>query len=212
MAQGQDPVFNGPTLDWTQDHKSYERFQSWERQVQLLLGSVYEDRDDAFKARLVQLWMGKDSYPLVKMWEDKGDLRRTRADGTHDATGPGNLPQTYITKLDEFFKPKQNTLMAIREVWTDFQQGNEELNSWITRVSNAVQLANYHVLPARMTIRDRLVRDILLNGCNSQKAKTRIMKEGADVLLPAVINILQEEKQAQQFEPKQVNYIKYDAR
>ena len=203
MAQGQDPVFNGPTLDWTQDHK---RFQSWERQVQLLLGSVYADKANAFKDKLVQLWMGKDSYPLVKMWEDAGDLPRVNAG---DA---GNLPATYLTKLNEFFKPKQNTLMAIREVWTDFQQGNEELNSWITRVSNAVQLANYHVLPARMTIKDRLVRDILLNGCNSQKAKTRIMKEGADVLLPAVINILQEEKQAQQFEPKQVNYIKYDAR
>ena len=102
--------------------------------------------------------------------------------------------------------------MAIREVWTNFQQGNEELNSWITRISNAIQLANYHALPAGMTIKDRLIRDILLNGCNSQKAKTRIMKEGADVLLPAVINILQEEKQATQFEPKQVNYIKYDAR
>ena len=126
MAQGQDPVFNGPTLDWTQDHKSYERFHSWERQVQLLLGSVYADKANAFKAKLVQLWMGKDSYPLVKMWEDAGHLPRANAG---DA---GNLPATYLTKLNEFFKPKQNTLMAIREVWTDFQQGNEELNSWIT--------------------------------------------------------------------------------
>ena len=206
MAQGQDPVFHGPTLDWTQDHKSYQRFEKWERQVDLLLGSVYADKANAFKAKLVQLWMGNDSYPLVKMWEDAGDLPRVNAG---DA---GNLPATYINKLREFFKPKQNKLMAIREVWTDFQQGNEELNSWITRVSNAVQLASYHELPDRMTIKDRIVRDILLNGCSSQKAKTRIMKEGADVLLPAVINILQEEKQAQQFEPKQVNYIKYDAK
>ena len=206
MAQGQDPVFNGPTLDWTQDHKSYERFQSWERQVDLLLGSVYADKPNAFKAKIVQLWMGKDSYPLVKMWEDAGELPRANAG---DA---GNLPATYIRKLNEFFKPKQNKLMAIRAVWTDFQQGNEELNSWITRVSNAVQLASYHVLPDRMTIKDRIVRDILLNGCNSQKARTRIMKEGADILLPAVINILQEEKQATQFEPKQVNYVKYDAK
>ena len=141
MAQGQDPVFNGPKLDWTQDHKSYERFQDWEREVRLLLESVYEDKDDVFKARLVQLWMGKDSFPLVKMWKDAGDLRRTRADGAPDATAPGNLPATYFTKLDEFFKPKQNTLMAIREVWTNFQQGNEELNSWIARILNAIQFS-----------------------------------------------------------------------
>ena len=175
MAAGQDPVFHGPVLDWTQDHKSFQRFEKWERQVDLLLKSVYADKANAFKARLVQLWMGNDSYPVVKMWEDAGDLPR------ENAGDAGNLPATYINKLREFFKPKQNKLMAIREVWTDFQQGNEELNSWITRVSNAVQLADYRTLPDGMTIKDRIVRDILLNGCNSQKAKTRIMKEGADI-------------------------------
>ena len=112
---------------------------------------------------------GKKSFPLVKMWEDTGDLRRTTPEGNLDARAPENLPQTYFTKLDEFFKQKQNTLMAIREVWTNFQQGNEELNSWIARILNVIQLANYNNLPAGMTIKDRLVRDILLNGCNSQK-------------------------------------------
>ena len=55
----------------------------------------------------------------------------------------GIFQQHTFTNLDEFFKPKQNTMMAIKEVWTNFQQGNEELNSWIARISNAVQLANY---------------------------------------------------------------------
>ena len=206
MAAGQDPVFHGPKLDWTQDHKSYDRYQDWEREVKLLLGSVYMANTDAYKSRLVQLWMGKESFPLVKMWEDAGDLPRDRADAA------GNLPATYFEKLDAFFKPKQNTMMAIKEVWTNFQQGNEELNSWIARISNAIQLANYHDLPEDMNIKDRLVRDILLAGCNSQKAKSRIMKEGPNVLLQPVINILQEEKQATQFEAKSVHYVKYDAK
>ena len=206
MAAGHDPVFQGPKLDWTQDHKSYDRYQDWEREVQLLLGSVYSANTDAYKARLVQLWMGKESFPLVKMWEDAGDLPCDRGDAA------GNLPATYFRKLDAFFKPKQNTLMAINEVWTNFQQGNEELNSWIARISNAIQLANYHDLPEDMNIKDRLVRDILLTGCNSQKAKSRIMKEGPAVGLQAVVNILQEEKQATQFEAKSVHYVKYDAK
>ena len=149
MALGQDPVFHEPRLDWTQDHKSYERFKDWERECRLLLDSVYDDMDkeNPFKARLVQLWMGKDSFPLVKMWEDAGELCRTTPEGNVDARLPGNLPETYFTKLDEFFKPKQNTLMAVREVWTNFQQGNEELNSWIARISNAIQLCSYHNLP-----------------------------------------------------------------
>ena len=95
---------------------------------------------------------------------------------------------------------------------TNFQQGNEELNSWIARISNAIQLANYHDLPEDVNIKDRLVRDALLSGCNSQKAKSRIMKEGVGISLQDVINILQEEKQSTIFEPKQVNYVKYDAK
>ena len=43
------------------------------------------------------------------MWEDAGDLPR------ENAGDAGNLPVTYINKLREFFKPKQNTLMAIKE-------------------------------------------------------------------------------------------------
>ena len=121
MALGQDPVFHGPKLDWTQDHKSYDRFKDWEREVQLLLNSVYGTKPDVFKVNLIQLWMGKESFPLVKMWEDAGDLPHDRADAA------GNLPVTYFTKLDEFFKPKQNTMMAIMDVWTNFQQGNEEI-------------------------------------------------------------------------------------
>ena len=206
MAQGQDPVFHGPKLDWTQDHKSYDRYIDWQREVQLLLDSIYSATTNAYKSRLVQLWMGRESFPLVKMWEDAGELPR------ENAGDAGNLPATYFAKLDAFFKPKQNTMMAIRDVWTNFQQGNEELNSWIARISNAVQLANYQDLPEDMNIKDRLVRDILLAGCNSQKAKSRIMKEGPNVLLQPVINILQEEKQATQFEPKQINYVKYDAK
>ena len=128
---------------------------------------MYADKANAFKARLVQLWMGNESYPVVKMWEDAGDLPR---ENVGDA---GNLPATYINKLREFFKPKQNKLMAIREVWTDFHQGNEELNAWIARVSNAVQLADYQNLPDRMNIRDRIIRDILLNGMQFPKGQNQ---------------------------------------
>ena len=158
MAQGKIQYSNGPKLDWTQDHKSYDRFLDWKREVILLLEiQCMKTKPDAFKANLSSTYgWEKNHFHLSKCGKMPGDLRRTRADGAHDAAAPGNLPQTYLTKLDEFFKPKQNTMMAIREVWTNFQQGNEELNSWIARISNAIQLANYHRLPAGMTIKDRL--------------------------------------------------------
>ena len=71
--------------------KSYDRYQDWEREVKLFLGSVYNANTDAYKSRLVQLWMGKESFPLVKMWEDAGDLPRDRADA-EEIFQPHTLP------------------------------------------------------------------------------------------------------------------------
>ena len=118
------------------------------------------------------------------------------------AAQPGNLPDTYFNKLDTFFKPKQNALMAVREVCTNFQQGGGELNSWIARITNAIQLCNYHQPDL----------NILLTVCNSQKAKTRMMKEGEEITLDKVKNIPQEERQATIFKAKPVHYVKYDAK
>ena len=56
----------GPKLDWTRDHRCYERFLDWKREVELLFNSALTKASNAERSSYVQLWMGKDSYPIVR--------------------------------------------------------------------------------------------------------------------------------------------------
>ena len=69
---------------------------------------------------------------------------------------------------------------------------------------------------------DRIIRDVLIIGCNSNSARDKIIQQGEAVSLNQVIEILQTEEsthstmqQIQDFQKKpiqQINYTAYDAR
>ena len=69
---------------------------------------------------------------------------------------------------------------------------------------------------------DRIIREVLIIGCNSNFARDRIIRQGEAVSLNQVIEILQTEEsthstmqQIQDFQSKpvqQINYTTYDAR
>ena len=69
---------------------------------------------------------------------------------------------------------------------------------------------------------DRIIRDVLIIGCNSNHARDKIIRQGEAVTLNQVIEILQTEEsthstmqQIREFEKKtvqSVNYVSYDSR
>ena len=202
----------GPKLDWTRDHRCYERFLDWKREVELLFNSALTKASNAEKSSYVQLWMGKDSYPIVRKWtaENKLDFtRRVAADG--EPISSGFLPETYFELLEAEFKPKANRIISIIHLWTQVKQGNIELNEWITRIINLVEECGY-------TDKNRIIRDALIVGTNSDRAKEKIVRKGSDATLEEVLEILQTEYSTnlmvQQYnsETKNVHYLKYDSR
>ena len=125
--------------------------------------------------------------------------------------------QTYWDLLDEEFKPKGNKLLSIIELWTRSKQGDKALNQWLTHVYNLVNICKY---PDDST--DRIIRDVLIIGCNSNSARDNIIRKGEAITLNQVIEILQIEEstrstmqQIQEFQGKpvqSVNYVSYDSR
>ena len=91
--------------------------------------------------------------------------------------------------LDEEFKPKGNKLLSIIELWTRSKQGDKPLNQWLTQVYNLVNICKY---PEDST--DRIIRDVLIVGCNSNHARDKIIRQGEAVTLNQVIEILQKQK------------------
>ena len=215
---------SGPKLDWTRDNQMYERYRIWRKKVEFIFCSALADSTPKQLVSYLKYWMGDQGIPLIEKWESTGKLdysnsRETPATegGRRKALSSGYKLQTYWDLLDEEFKPKGNKLLSIIELWTRSKQGDKPLNQWLTQVYNLVNICKY---PEDST--DRIIRDVLIVGCNSNHARDKIIRQGEAVTLNEVIEILQTEEsthstmqQIQGYDKKptgSIYYQTYDSR
>ena len=100
-------------------------------------------------------------------------------------------------------------------MWTRSKQGDKPLNQWLTHVYNLVNVCKY---PGDSP--DRIIRDVLIIGCNSNHARDKIIRQGETATLNQVIEILQTEESThstmQQIQASTntapINYVSYDSR
>ena len=215
---------SGPKLDWTRDNQMYERYRIWRKKVEFIFCSALADSSPKQLVSYLKYWMGDQGIPLIEKWESTGKLdysnsRETPATegGRRKALSSGYKLQTYWDLLDEEFKPKGNKLLSIIELWTRSKQGDKPLNQWLTQIYNLVNICKY---PENST--DRIIRDVLIVGCNSNHARDKIIRQGEAVTLNEVIEILQTEEsthstmqQIQSYDKKStgsIYYQTYDSR
>ena len=215
---------SGPKLDWTRDNQMYERYRIWRKKVEFIFCSALADSTPKQLVSYLKYWMGDQGIPLIEKWESTGKLdysnsRETPATegGRRKALSSGYKLQTYWDLLDEEFKPKGNKLLSIIELWTRSKQGDKPLNQWLTQIYNLVNICKY---PENST--DRIIRDALIVGCNSNHARDKIIRQGEAVTLNEVIEILQTEEsthstmqQIQSYDKKStgsIYYQTYDSR
>ena len=215
---------SGPKLDWTRDNQMYERYRIWRKKVEFIFCSALADSTPKQLVSYLKYLMGDQGIPLIERWESTGKLdysnsRETPATegGRRKALSSGYKLQTYWDLLDEEFKPKGNKLLSIIELWTRSKQGDKPLNQWLTQIYNLVNICKY---PENST--DRIIRDVLIVGCNSNHARDKIIRQGEAVTLNEVIEILQTEEsthstmqQIQSYDKKStgsIYYQTYDSR
>ena len=168
---------SGPKLNWTRDNQMFERYRIWKKQVELIFRSALSQATPEEKTSYLKYCMGVQGIPLIEKWETTGKLDYSNADetpttegGRRRALSSGFKLQTYWDLLDEEFKPKGNKLLSIIELWTRSKQGDKPLNQWLTQVYNLVNVCKY---PENST--DRIIRDVLIIGCNSNSARDKII-------------------------------------
>ena len=215
---------SGPKLDWTRDNQMYERYRIWKKKVEFIFCSALADSTPKQLVSYLKYCIGDQGIPLIEKWESTGKLdysnsRETPATegGRRRALSSGYKVQTYWDLLDEEFKPKGNKLLSIIELWTRSKQGDKPLNQWLTQIYNLVNICKY---PEDST--DRIIRDVLIVGCNSNHARDKIIRQGEAVTLNEVIEILQTEEsthstmqQIQSYDKKStgsIYYQTYDSR
>ena len=177
----------GPKLNWTRDNQMYECYRVWKKKVEFIFCSALADSTPKQLVSYLKYWMGDQGIPLIEKWESTGKLDySSEEEGTLSS---GYRVQTYWDLLDEEFKPKGNKLLSIIELWTRSKQGDKPLNQWLTQVYNLVNICKY---PENST--DRIIRDVLIVGCNSNHARDRIIRQGEAITLNQVLEILQTEE------------------
>ena len=217
---------SGPKLDWTRDNQMFLRYKKWKSKIELIFRSALSKATPEEKTAYLKYWMGDEGLPLIEKWESTGKLDYSNAEETPATEGgrrrilsSGFKVQTYWDLLEEEFKPKGNKLISIIELWTRSKQGNKTLNEWLTYVYNLVEACNYG------DSTDRIIRDVLIIGCESDRAKDRIIQRGETITLNETIEILQIEastnstlRQFQEIQshekkpPASIYYQSYDSR
>ena len=217
---------SGPKLDWTRDNQIFLCYKQWKAKVELIFRSALSQATPEEKTSYLKYWMGDPGLPLIEKWETTGKLDYSNPNTTPTKEGGRSRPlssgfklETYWKLLEEEFKPKGNKLLSIIELWTQSRQGPKTLNEWLTYIHNLAEACNYG------DSTDRIIRDVLIIGCESSIAKDKIIQKGETITLNEVIEILQIEastnstlRQFQEIQNKpmqqelSVNYVSYDNR
>ena len=143
--------------------------------------------------------MGEQGIPLIKKWTALGKLDFSNPVEIPATEGARRIPllsgyilQNYWDLLEAEFRPKGNKLLSVIDLWTQSKQGSKTLNEWLTYVYNLVELCDYG------NSSERIIRNVLIIGCNSYKAKDKIVQQGERIKLQEVIEILQLEDSTRQ--------------
>ena len=210
---------SGPKLDWTRDNQMFLRYKKWRSKIELIFRSALSTATPEEKTAYLKYWLGDEGLPLIEKWESTGKLDYSNSSTTPAKEGGRTRPlssgfrlETYWKLLEEEFKPKGNKLISIIELWTRSKQGNKTLNEWLTYVYNLVEACNYG------NSSDRIIRDVLIIGCESDRAKDKIIRTGEAITLNETIEILQTEastnstlRQFQEIQKKPIQQIHYQS-
>ena len=214
---------SGPKLNWTRDNQIFLCYKKWKARIEFIFKSALSQATPEERTAYLKYWMGDEGLPLIEKWETTGKLDYSNANTSPAKEGGRSRPlssgfklETYWKLLEEEFKPKGNKLLSIIELWTQSNQGSKTLNDWLTYIHNLVEACNYG------DSTDRIIRDVLIIGCESSNAKDKIIRRGETITLNEVIEILQTEastnstlRQFQEIQNKSVqsvNYVSYDSR
>ena len=182
----------GPKFDWTGDNKIYDCYLFWKQKEDLIFSSALLDATLEQKSSYLRYWLGDEGIPLVNKWTTTGKLNFCNPVEIPASEGRARQPllsgfilQNYWDLLEAEFKPKGDKLLSVIELWIQAKQGSRTLNEWLIYVYTLVELCDYG------NSKDKIIRDVLFIGCNSDKAKDKMVQWGEKFKLNEVIEILQ---------------------
>ena len=148
-----------------------------ERRVQSHLRRATQEKSAKEKANYLRLWAGSIGRKLINSLKpSEANLKK---------------PSYLFERIEEYCKPKPNTLLAATEL-KRLEQGDMSLPEFITKTTLLVDSCTY---PSQA--RDRILRDAIVLGIKSEKAYYKCVEKGNDLTSEEALEIVQSENSTQ---------------
>ena len=142
--------YRSPEMDWSGSGDIYERFRLFKQKCELIFQGPLADKDQAFKVRIVLLWVGDRGLKIynTNRWANAGDNLR--------------IPPVWAC-LEAYVRHQSNQILPRFQLQC-LKQGNLALEEFVTRARQLMDDGGYPD-----AVKDWLLRDKLVFGITSDR-------------------------------------------
>ena len=169
--------YKSPELDWLSPGDMHKRFLLFKQKCNLVFDGPLESKAEDYKVRMLLLWAGDKGLEIYNTasWNNDGDKLKL---------------EPVFGKLEAHVKPLSNQIIA-RFHLRSLKQGEKQLEEFVTEVRTLVNDGGY-----TNQAKEEAIRDALVFGINSNKARHDAFAVGNNLTFQQVYNFAKTEESA----------------
>ena len=169
--------YKSPELDWLSPGDMHKRFLLFKQKCNLVFDGPLESKAEDYKVRMLLLWAGDKGLEIYNTasWNNDGDKLKL---------------EPVFGKLEAHVKPLSNQINA-RFHLRSLKQGEKQLEEFVTEVRTLVNDGGY-----TNQAKEEAIRDALVFGINSNKARHDAFAVGNNLTFQQVYNFAKTEESA----------------
>ena len=181
-------------FDWTADKNIYQRWQLWSHKARLALDAMEGDNEKT-KISCLHHWLDGKGISKIKGWRNSKTLiTQAEYDALEERDRKGKYSldkvESYFSLVESILTPRSNPLLAMKELHLA-KQGSMTSEEFYSQILEIVKRCCFPNQEAE----DRVVRDAIFIGMNSQWAKDKAInlmneEEGKEVTVEFLLNHL----------------------
>ena len=152
---------SAPKMDWTSKDLP-TAWKAFRQHCQFTFGGPLKRKSEEEKCNYLMIWVGDKGRDIYNTWELTADEVKKL--------------ETYYTRFETYVKPRSNEVFARYKFHLRAQQAGESFEQFFTELKLLVKDCGY-------ADPDEMVRDRVLFGCYSSKAREKLIHEGSDLSL-----------------------------
>ena len=167
--------YKNPVMDWSSPGDLYKRFQTFKQQCSLIFRSPLAAKSEAYKVDMLLLWAGEkglEIYNTAVFAEDDDNVK---------------LEPVWAV-LEGYVRPRSNKILAIFQLRC-LRQGDMSLEEFLTRARTLIDEGGYEG-----DAKEEELRNVLVFGMNSDKARRDAIAFGNDLTFEAAYNMAKTEE------------------